>query len=73
MTVGMSGKPGMRVLPVWHEAAKLAGLDLRRHQRGAADGQIDVAGERVVHQRPAAAIGHVHHFDAGALRRAAPW
>ena len=52
-----------------HNPPDGAGLDLRDRERGAADEEVDMAGDRVVHGRTPAAIGHVDELNAGPFRQ----
>ena len=60
----MGGKPFRAVLP---HRPQPAGGDMRRQQRHAAVDEVDVAGQRIVHRRRAAAIGDVRELDPGLL------
>ena len=52
-----------------HDRPDATGLDLRDRQRCAADEQVDVAGNDVVHGRSAAAIGHVNEPHSRLFRQ----
>ena len=64
--VGTSGMAGER-LSVVTASASTVPADVRRLHRHAVDHHGDAAGEQVRHCRDRAAIGHVHHVDAGLL------
>src|SRR5262249_39432777 len=49
------------------QPAQLAAVAWRGDQGGTADRQVDRAGQRLFNRGPPAAIGHMHHFNIGAL------
>ena len=73
LTVGVSGSCAMRFSRGDRERPQRAGFDVRREQRDRSDGDRHVAGDRVVHQRPAALVGHMRHRHAQRVADLASW
>jgi hypothetical protein len=63
--VGTSGKLGQALRGAGGDAAQLAGLDELQQRRCPHGRGLKPAGQQVGQHRPGAAVGHVHHEDAG--------